>query len=129
MLKFSRKITEKFLLVFITSFHFFSSADKSFSQSPVRADSSIFRNSESLLFRTETRIFHSGLINQDFEIFEALPTDYFQSDASYPVLYCTDANRNFNLVSNIVNILNFPYREIPPILVVGIDYPPRGLEV
>jgi predicted alpha/beta superfamily hydrolase len=85
--------------------------------------------SKALLFRTETRLLHSDAIGQDFEIHISFPVDYFSTDTSiYPVLYCTDANRNFDLVSNIVNILNFPGREIPRILVVGIGYPITGLE-
>lgn len=67
-------------------------------------------------------------MDRDFEISISLPASYFQSDTTYPVLYCTDANRNFDLVSNIVNILSFPYNEIPQILVVGIGYPIKGLE-
>lgn len=85
--------------------------------------------SKALLFRTETRLLHSDAIGQDFEIHISFPVDYFINDTSiYPVLYCTDANRNFDLVSNIVNILNFPTKGIPRILVVGIGYPITGLE-
>ena len=85
--------------------------------------------SKALLFRTETRLLHSDAIGQDFEIHISFPVDYFSTDTSiYPVLYCTDANRNFDLVSSIVNILNFPKKGIPRILVVGIGYPINGLE-
>jgi predicted alpha/beta superfamily hydrolase len=85
--------------------------------------------SKALLFRTESRLLHSDVIGQDFEIHISFPVDYFRNDTSiYPVLYCTDANRNFDLVSSIVNILNFPTKGIPRILVVGIGYPITGLE-
>ena len=84
---------------------------------------------KALLFRNETRLLHSDAIGQDFEIHISFPVDYFRNDTSiYPVLYCTDANRNFDLVSSIVNILNFPKKGIPRILVVGIGYPINGLE-
>jgi hypothetical protein len=85
--------------------------------------------SKSLLFRTETKILHSNILGEDLEIYISFPADYFQNDSiSYPVLYCADANRNFNLISNIVNILSFPEKEIPRILVVGIGYKIKGLE-
>ena len=85
--------------------------------------------SKSLLFRSETKILHSNIMSEDFEIYISFPVDYFQNDSIfYPVLYCTDGNRNFNLISNIVNILSFPGNEIPRILVVGIGYKIKGLE-
>jgi hypothetical protein len=85
--------------------------------------------SKSLLSRTETKILHSNIIDQDFEIYISFPVNYFQNDISfYPVLYCTDGNRNFNMVSNIINVLSFPGNEIPKILVVGIGYKIKGLE-
>jgi predicted alpha/beta superfamily hydrolase len=85
--------------------------------------------SNSLLFRTETKHIHSKTIDDDFEIYISFPVDYFLDDTTvYPVLYCTDGNRNFDLVSNIVNILSFPGKEIPNILVVGIGYKIKGLE-
>lgn len=85
--------------------------------------------SKSLLFRTETITLHSNIMNEDFEIYISLPVDYFQNDSIfYPVLYGTDGNRNFNLISNIVNILSFPDKEIPKLLAVGIGYKIKGLE-
>ena len=85
--------------------------------------------SKSLLFRTETKHLYSNTIGDDFEIYISFPVDYFLNDTTvYPVLYCTDGNRNFDLVSNIVNILSFPGKEIPNILVVGIGYEIKGLE-
>src|SRR3972149_481480 len=85
--------------------------------------------SKSLLFRTETKVLHSNIIGEDFEIYISFPVDYFQNDTTfYPVLYCTDGNYSFNLVSNIVNILSFPRKEIQQILVVGIGYKIKGLE-
>jgi predicted alpha/beta superfamily hydrolase len=85
--------------------------------------------SRALLSRTETQLIHSNIVGEDFEIFISLPVDYFQNDtATYAVLYCTDGNRNFGLVSTIVNILSFPGKEIPGLLVVDIGYKITGLE-
>ena len=84
--------------------------------------------SKSLLFRTETKFLHSSTNGRDYEIYISLPVDYFQSDTTfYPVLYCTDGNYAFNLVSNIVNILTFPREEIPRVLVVSIGYKIKDL--
>jgi predicted alpha/beta superfamily hydrolase len=109
-------LASKNLFVFIICFLFIT---KSFPQS----------ESRSLLFRTETKVIHSNIVGEDFEIYISFPVDYFQNDTIlYPVLYSTDGNRNFNLVSNVVNILSFPGNEIPRIFVVGIGYPIKGLE-
>jgi len=84
--------------------------------------------SKSLLFRTETKYLHSNTNGRDYEIYISLPVDYFQNETTfYPVLYCTDGNYAFNLVSNIVNILTFPREEIPRVLVVSIGYKIKDL--
>jgi len=87
--------------------------------------------SEALLFNQETFTIHSNSMDEDFKIYISFPVDYFQtknSAQSYPVLYCTDGNRAFNLISDIVNMLSFPKTEIPRIVVVGIGYGIKGLE-
>jgi predicted alpha/beta superfamily hydrolase len=89
----------------------------------------LFGQSKSLLSRTETKVIHSNIVGADFEIYISFPVDYFQNDTTnYAVLYSTDGNRNFGLVSNIVNILSFPGKEIPGLLVVDIGYKITGLE-
>jgi predicted alpha/beta superfamily hydrolase len=93
------------------------------------ANAFLHGQSKSLLFRTETRLIHSNIVDEDFEIYISFPADYFQNDTTYyPVLYSTDGNRNFGLLSNIVNILSFPGNEIPRLLVVDIGYKITGLE-
>jgi predicted alpha/beta superfamily hydrolase len=85
--------------------------------------------SKSLLFRTETKILHSNINGRDYEIYISFPVDYYQNDTtSYPVLYCTDGNYAFNLVSGIVNVLTFPRKEIPRVLVVCIGYKIKELK-
>lgn len=92
-------------------------------------NSFLYGQSKSLLFRTETQVIHSNIVGEDFEIYISFPADYFQNDTTYyPVLYSTDGNRNFGLVSNIVNILSFPGKEIPELFVVDIGYKITGLE-
>jgi predicted alpha/beta superfamily hydrolase len=80
------------------------------------------------LFSTETRILHSDIVDENFELYISLPYDYSVSDTSYPVLFSLDANRSYGIVNNMVNILSFPYNEIPSMVVVGIGYPMQGLE-
>jgi predicted alpha/beta superfamily hydrolase len=83
---------------------------------------------EATIWGTESRSFHSDIIDQDFELSISLPQDYFRSDTVYPVLYALDANIGFGITSNIVRILSTLHKEIPEMLVVGIGYQTRGLE-
>lgn len=80
------------------------------------------------LFSTETRILHSDIVDEDFELYISLPYEYSISDTSFPVLFSLDANRNYGIVNNMVNILSFPRNEIPSLVVVGIGYPMQGQE-
>ena len=85
--------------------------------------------SKALLYRTETKLLHSIIVGDDFEIYISLPVDYYRSDTTYyPVLYSTDANRAFGMVSDLVYVLSFPGHEIPELVVVGIGYRIKGLE-
>ena len=86
------------------------------------------KNPEVTLFSTEKRILHSKIINDDFEIYVSLPYKYSNTDTTYPVLFCLDANVKFGLISNVVNNLGTLTRELPEIIVVGIAYPIKGLE-
>jgi uncharacterized protein len=81
-----------------------------------------------LCVKTEIRILHSDILKDDFQISISFPADYQRSTTMYPVVLCTDANRNFGLVSDIANMLSFPNNEIPYVIVVGIGYPIHGLE-
>jgi len=76
---------------------------------------------------TEKRIFHSEIINDDFEIYVSLPYKYLMSDTTYPVLYCLDANIKFSSISSVANNLGTLTKEIPEIIVVGIAYPFKDL--
>jgi predicted alpha/beta superfamily hydrolase len=85
-------------------------------------------SSEVTIFSTEKRMFHSKIINDDFELYISLPYLYSKTDTTYPVLYCLDANVKFGMISNVVNNLGTLTKEIPEIIVVGIAYPIKGLE-
>jgi len=79
------------------------------------------------ILSTEKRIFHSEIINDDFEIYVSLPYKYLMSDTTYPVLYCLDANIKFSSISSVANNLGTLTKEIPEIIVVGIAYPFKDL--
>lgn len=91
-------------------------------------DESDNAGSTSMLFRKETRPFHSVSLNRDMEIYISFPVSYFIKDTVFPVVYCTDGNRSFDMISNIAHILSFPGSEIPEVLMVGIGYKLKGLE-
>jgi predicted alpha/beta superfamily hydrolase len=128
MKNFIERLFSKCIYYFTTCFILISIISYSFSQDKDESAISKQRNLESLSFRTEIHILHSEIIEEDFEIHISFPVDYLRSDTTYPVLFCTDANRNFGIITDIVNILSFPSNEIPKVLVVGIGYPLKGLE-
>ena len=82
---------------------------------------------EATLFGTEALIYHSTIVDQDFELSISLPSGYARTDTTYPVLFVLDANIGFGIVSNLVRILATLHKEIPELLVVGIGYPIEGL--
>jgi uncharacterized protein len=65
---------------------------------------------------------HSDVLNRDLQLYLKLPWTYQQSDVTYPVLYCTDANRSFPFYSTSSLIYETPGLETPEILIVGIGY-------
>jgi predicted alpha/beta superfamily hydrolase len=77
---------------------------------------------------TETRRYHSEIIDQEFELYVSFPYKYFENDKHYPVIFCLDANRGYGVVNNTVSILQRPWQQIPEMLVVGIAYHINGLE-
>ncbi len=86
------------------------------------------KNDSALLFRKTTRIIHSEIMQADFQIQISLPANYYKTDTVYPLLLSTDANRNFGIISDLVNALSFPTEDIPYMIVAGIGYPIAGLE-
>ncbi|MDH3269067.1 MAG: hypothetical protein OEM46_09470, partial [Ignavibacteria bacterium] len=79
------------------------------SQNSEELNQSKRKYSKVTLFSTETRKLHSDIVDQDFELYISLPYGYSISDTSYPVLFSLDANRNYGIVNNMVNILSFPH--------------------
>jgi uncharacterized protein len=71
---------------------------------------------------TEIRRLHSDLIDQDFELYIKLPWSYEKSDTIYPVLFTTDANRNFPIYSTHSLIYETPGTGNEEVIIVGIGY-------
>ncbi len=67
---------------------------------------------------TEVRLLQSPNVDQEYKLFIALPSDYDESEESYPVLYVTDANWFFNVFLPLVGLVR-----MPPMILVGIGYP------
>ena len=71
---------------------------------------------------THLRTLSSTPINQGFNLFIALPPNYYSSEDSYPVLYVLDGNFLFGMVTEIVRGLNLG-PELPDMIIVGLGYP------
>ena len=76
---------------------------------------------------TEVRSLSSAKVDQEFRIFVALPASYRTSAESYPVLYVTDADGIFGLVTETVRFLQMG-REVPEMVIVGIGYPVKDFQ-
>ena len=118
----------KKLLQSIFILFYIISISNSYSQSLKQQDERNPNPAEVTLFNTEKRIIHSEYVNDDFEIFVSLPYRYSNTDTTYPVLYCLDANIKFGMISTVVNSQGSLSKEIPEIIVVGIAYPMNGIE-
>ena len=70
----------------------------------------------------EMQFIHSDILKRDLILYIKLPWSYEHSDNVYPVLYCTDANRSFQLYSTTSLIFETPGPPTPEILIVGIGY-------
>ena len=71
---------------------------------------------------TEVRSLSSAIVDQEFRIFVALPSNYQTSANSYPVLYVSDADGIFGLVTETIRFLQLR-QELPEMVIVGIGYP------
>jgi predicted alpha/beta superfamily hydrolase len=74
------------------------------------------------LWDTEFHTLSSSHVGDSFTIRVALPTDYAETDKTYPVVYLLDADVLFGLVTETARLLQFG-GEIPDCFIVGIGYP------
>lgn len=71
---------------------------------------------------TELHVISSTKVNQEFNIFVALPHSYAKSEQAYPVVYVLDGNFLFGIVTETVRLLDFP-NELQELIIVGVGYP------
>lgn len=72
---------------------------------------------------TELRTFYSEIFGQEFCLYIKLPMSYYKDTSLiYPVMYTTDAERNFSVSAGIMSILEFPNKIVPDMIIVGIGY-------
>lgn len=79
------------------------------------------------IINTEQIQLYSKIINQDYELYIALPDGYAQNDSLYPVLYLTDANTYFGMMADMTRGLQW-VGEMPETIIVGIGYPISSFE-
>lgn len=76
---------------------------------------------------TEVRTLRSSIIDQEYLISVALPSEYSdEPEKNYPVIYLLDANMHFGMVTQILRQMNVrvPFcHQVPDAIVVGIGYP------
>jgi predicted alpha/beta superfamily hydrolase len=70
----------------------------------------------------EIRDLRSDILGRDLRLYVKLPWRYVQTDASYSVLYCTDANRSFPLYSTTSLVYETPGATETEIVIVGVGY-------
>jgi len=74
------------------------------------------------IINTEQRQLISKLNNQEYELYISLPDNYAQGDSTYQVIYLTDANQYFGLMTDMARGLQWG-SEMPEVIIVGIGYP------
>lgn len=83
---------------------------------------------EVVLERTEIRVFHSDIVEQDYELFISLPYSYLSSDSTFPVIFLLDPYRAFSMMKGFSDALATPFQVIPEVILVGIGYGGKGLD-
>jgi predicted alpha/beta superfamily hydrolase len=78
------------------------------------------------LKNTEVRNLHSSIVDADFEISVALPESYSTSNNEYPILYVTDSNLWYPLVTQTNFVLRLD-QQLQEMVVVGIGYPTESV--
>lgn len=71
---------------------------------------------------SEVRTLESAIVDDTYQLSIALPDDYNQSDAHYPVVYAAPANPDIFILWTIASELSYS-EQLPPFIIVGIGYP------
>ena len=71
---------------------------------------------------TETWRINAKAVDQEYQIFIALPASYNKSGKACPVLYLLDANESFAMATGITRMLQ-KSQIVPDFIIAGIGYP------
>ena len=77
------------------------------------------------LERTELRILHSDIVEQDYELQISLPFNYSKDSTKYPVIFLLDPSVQFLMMRSYTDDRAFN-QAIPKVIIVGIGYGGEG---
>lgn len=77
------------------------------------------------LERTELRILHSDIVEQDYELEISLPFNYSKDSTKYPVIFLLDPSVQFLMMRSYTDDRAFN-QAIPKVIIVGIGYGGEG---
>lgn len=77
------------------------------------------------LERTELRILHSDIVEQDYELEISLPFNYSKDSTKYPVIFLLDPSVQFLMMRSYTDDRAFNHA-IPKVIIVGIGYGGEG---
>ena len=70
---------------------------------------------------TELQIIHSKTIDDDYYLYIKLPSNYHESEKTYPVVYLLDGDIAFTMAWSTVRYLQYG-KHLPDVIIVGIGY-------
>ncbi|MFT3705133.1 MAG: alpha/beta hydrolase-fold protein [Agriterribacter sp.] len=73
------------------------------------------------IMNSELKVLHAAQNGESYDIYIWVPDSYTTSDSSYPVLYLTDANTYFGMLTGMAHNLQWT-NEMPETIIVGIAY-------
>lgn len=68
----------------------------------------------------DQRVLSSSYAKQNYRLSIYLPAEYKTSNKRYPVVYLPDASVTFGIANNLADLLILG-KEIPPVIIVGVD--------
>jgi uncharacterized protein len=75
------------------------------------------------LERTEIRVVHSNIVDQDYVLWVSLPVSYTNGDDYYPLIIVLDPYRSFLIMKAGVDVFSTtPAGLLPEVILVGIGY-------
>ena len=86
------------------------------------ASEAVASGAEATISMTEVTTLHSSVVDQDYQIYVALPLSYSKnSSKTYPVVYLLDGDLLFGALTTPTRLLQ-SVNELPELIIVGIGY-------